>query len=154
MFIINDNNTFKQLYNGPHEAKSTAPEGFSVTVRNVDISVKEQNPGVRDNSFIPKTEEKQNADHKPDVQFLIMTKDIEGYNLEASRAGRDGEPADRVLFYSGQDVRTNLWLIENARESKESDDELLSEQVLERDRARPHDMTFTVPQTTVCADIN
>jgi len=82
---------------------------------------------------------------KPNVAFVVhynMTKDIESYYQEAGRAGRDGEPADCILLYSGQDVRTNLWLIENSRENEESEDEYIREQLLERDRAKLREMTF------------
>ena len=84
---------------------------------------------------------------KSNVSFVVhfnMTKDVESYYQEAGRAGRDGEPADCVLFYSGQDVRTNLWLIENSRDSEyaEEVDEVLREQLLERDRAKLREMTF------------
>jgi len=45
------------------------------------------------------------------------------------------------LLYSGQDVRTNLWLIENARDVQYPDKET-EELLKERDRKRLREMTF------------
>ncbi|MCH5343524.1 MAG: DNA helicase RecQ [Acetatifactor sp.] len=81
---------------------------------------------------------------KSNVRYVIhynMPKNLESYYQEVGRCSRDGESGECILLYSGQDVITNQFFIDNNQDNEELDDET-RELVMVRDRERLKKMTY------------
>lgn len=116
-------------------AADLAAEGFSAAAYHAGLLPEErrtvQEKFIRDEvSIITATIAFGMGIDKPDIRLIVhydLPKTVEGYYQETGRAGRDGLPAECVLFFSAGDIRKHQFFIdqiEDADERRHTQDKL------------------------------
>lgn len=124
-------------------------DGFSVTRYHAGLSDSERRDNQDDfiydrSTIMVATNAFGMGIDKSNVRYVIhynMPKSIEAFYQEIGRCSRDQEPGECILYYSGQDVITNQFFIDNNQDNQELD-EVTRQIVQERDRERLRKMTF------------